>query len=160
MRYSLARVRGGVMLRRRRRLRRLLIGAMSMLSQHMPAQVERRLEVAAASGAGDGARLVDEPHVLPQVGGVGVAPAAATARHPAARARPPACRARCGTTTRPSHSARTPPPPSPPTPARNQTQPRSPTHGELPTPLTVTDQFHKYTWGSDKRVVRNGIGTF
>lgn len=52
-----------------------------VLRQRVSAQVERRLEGAAAGGADGGLRLMDESHVLAQVGGVGVAAAAAPAPH-------------------------------------------------------------------------------
>lgn len=66
--------------RRRRRLAR----ARGMLRQRVPAQVQRRLEAAAAGGARHRLRLVDQPHVLAQVGRVAVPPPAHPALHPAA----------------------------------------------------------------------------
>ncbi|CAF4938461.1 unnamed protein product [Pieris macdunnoughi] len=62
-----------------------------MLGKRVPAQVERRLEAAAALRADHRLGLVNEPHVLAQVGGVGVAAAAARALHAARTARAARC---------------------------------------------------------------------
>lgn len=64
--------------RERRRRRGLRLNA--VLRQRVPPQVERRLEVSAASAARHGPRLVNQPNVLPQVGRVAVAAAALRAR--------------------------------------------------------------------------------
>lgn len=94
--------------RRRRRRRRL--EARRVLRERVPPQVQRRLEAAAARGAHHRLRLVDEPHVLAQVGRVGVAPPALRAPHARRAARARAARAaRCQ-----QHHVRTAPSASPP----------------------------------------------
>lgn len=79
--------------RRRRRLRVQSRGW--VLRQRVPAEVQRRLEAAPARAAHDWLRLVDEPHVLPQVGRVAVPAPAHSALHPAARTPRRARAARC-----------------------------------------------------------------
>lgn len=63
-----------------------------VLRQRVPAQVQRRLEAAAASGASYRSRLVDQTNVLPKIRCVRVATAALVAAY-ARTAR--ACAARC-----------------------------------------------------------------
>lgn len=98
------------------RRRRRLADARGMLREGVAAQVQRRLEAAAAGGARDGLRLVDQAHVLAQVGGVAVPPPAHRALHPAARARARARSARCQ-----QHHVRT----APATPAATRHAPRA-----------------------------------
>ncbi|CAH2073492.1 unnamed protein product, partial [Iphiclides podalirius] len=72
--------------RRRRRLH-----AHWVLRQRVPAQVQRRLEAAPACGAHHRLRLVDQAHVLAQVGRVAVTPTALRAPHAARAARAARC---------------------------------------------------------------------
>ncbi|CAK1545200.1 unnamed protein product [Leptosia nina] len=86
-----------------------------VLRERVPAQVERRLEAAAALRAHHRLRLVDEPHVLAQVRRVGVAAAALRALHArSARA------ARCQ-----QHHVRTAPSGPLASPRRRTTAPRN-----------------------------------
>ncbi|CAH0721859.1 unnamed protein product, partial [Brenthis ino] len=91
--------------------RRVRLEARGVLRERVPAQVQRRLEAAAARGAHHRLRLVDEPHVLAQVGRVAVAAPALRAPHAPAPAGRAAARAapaaRCQ-----QHHDRTAPPPS------------------------------------------------
>lgn len=113
---SPARLLGGTepRARRRERARRLLVEALSgpqrgerrrrleahargrVLRERVAPQVQRRLEAAAARGARHRLRLVDEPHVLAQVGRVAVPAPAHRALHARrARARARRAAARC-----------------------------------------------------------------
>lgn len=78
--------------RRRRRLEARARGR--VLRERVAPQVQRRLEATAARGARHWLRLVDEAHVLAQVGRVAVPPAAHRALHAAARAAGARARAR------------------------------------------------------------------
>lgn len=62
---------------------RLVSRAVRVLCQRVSTQVQRRLEAAVAEAANGGLCLVDEAHVLAQVGRVGVAAAAARTTHAA-----------------------------------------------------------------------------